>query len=657
MILNEMSIDNVGVFAGLQDINLTPRKLNQPIVLINGSNGSGKSTLMNALRIGLYGSNAFRSIQNGSSYSKLLDQKIRRDSTSKESSVSIDFDCKTSDRSSNIRVTRIWRRTKSGIREDLNVIVDQRTDEFLKENWSQYVNEIIPSNLSPLFFIDGERITELATTNSFNGLIQMGIYSLFGIDTIDRLQKDLRVVERRRLASSIPDIDKEVINKKESELRSIGTKIIEAEKERSNLQNFKLIDAKNNLAIVMNEYRQLGGEILDRREKLQVRIGKLESSLDDYTERMVELASSELPLLIISDLLQEALEVGYKEKIIHQARSVVEHLEERDTEMFTFLRAQSISKELIEALEHHCSEDLEERQNLASEKTHVHMNDDVIYQLKSIIQDLLPGLAGSTKDILANQKQLEESLDATRLEFMKIPSKDSIEEIIIKRDVVVAEISRIETSISSLDHTLEALRRSSEQLESEINTLWENIAESESLRLDTARFIRHTQMAKQKLSEFSSALISRQISRVESSALESLQNLLRKDRLIADLHINPHDFSIKFSDENRQSLQPEHLSAGERQLLVIALIWGMARSSGRILPVLIDSPMGRLDTAHRNKLVERFFPCASHQTLIFSTDEEITGNYFDRLEPWIGRCYDLVYSEATKSSTVLERVG
>jgi DNA sulfur modification protein DndD len=87
-------------------------------------------------------------------------------------------------------------------------------------------------------------------------------------------------------------------------------------------------------------------------------------------------------------------------------------------------------------------------------------------------------------------------------------------------------------------------------------------------------------------------------------------------------------------------------------LLAIAILWGLARASGRPLPTVIDTPLGRLDSQHRDHLVRRYFPHASHQVLLLSTDEEITGTYYKALRPSIGREYRLSFDEKNARTVV-----
>jgi DNA sulfur modification protein DndD len=96
----------------------------------------------------------------------------------------------------------------------------------------------------------------------------------------------------------------------------------------------------------------------------------------------------------------------------------------------------------------------------------------------------------------------------------------------------------------------------------------------------------------------------------------------------------------------------DKLSAGERQLLATSLLWGLARASGRPIPTVIDTPLGRLDSTHRRHLVERYFPVAAHQVILLSTDEEIHEQNLPRLKPAIARSYRLEFDDALRRTTV-----
>ena len=88
-------------------------------------------------------------------------------------------------------------------------------------------------------------------------------------------------------------------------------------------------------------------------------------------------------------------------------------------------------------------------------------------------------------------------------------------------------------------------------------------------------------------------------------------------------------------------------------MFAIAIIWGLALSSGYKLPVVIDTPMARLDSAHRYNFINRYLPNASSQVIVLSTDEEVNGQYLDQLREHIGTYYTLKYDEVAKSTSIL----
>jgi DNA sulfur modification protein DndD len=72
------------------------------------------------------------------------------------------------------------------------------------------------------------------------------------------------------------------------------------------------------------------------------------------------------------------------------------------------------------------------------------------------------------------------------------------------------------------------------------------------------------------------------------------------------------------------------------------------------LPIAIDTPLGRLDSSHRSNLVERYFPAASHQVILLSTDTEIGEVEIKKLreQEAIAREYLLKYDSSARQTVV-----
>jgi len=89
-------------------------------------------------------------------------------------------------------------------------------------------------------------------------------------------------------------------------------------------------------------------------------------------------------------------------------------------------------------------------------------------------------------------------------------------------------------------------------------------------------------------------------------------------------------------------------------MLAIAFLWGLARVSGRNLPIAIDTPLGRLDSSHRYHLLERYFPTASHQVILLSTDTEIAATEVTMLRETdaIAREYLLTYDSNQRQTSI-----
>ena len=87
---------------------------------------------------------------------------------------------------------------------------------------------------------------------------------------------------------------------------------------------------------------------------------------------------------------------------------------------------------------------------------------------------------------------------------------------------------------------------------------------------------------------------------LESNLLDTVRLLLHKD-FISRIRIDRDSFEIR-AYAGDEPMQIDTLSMGERQIIGTALLWAIARTSGRALPFVIDTPLGRLDGMHRTTL-------------------------------------------------------
>jgi DNA sulfur modification protein DndD len=160
----------------------------------------------------------------------------------------------------------------------------------------------------------------------------------------------------------------------------------------------------------------------------------------------------------------------------------------------------------------------------------------------------------------------------------------------------------------------------------------------------------HIGKLKNTMQSFAEKLVIENVEYLQTHISKKFHALSRKEKLINGIIICPTSFELTLQDNNNQAMSPSRLSAGERQLLAIAVLWGLAEASGKEIPTVIDTPLGRLDGKHRNKLINNYFPNASQQVILLSTDEEINGEYYKQLSPAICREYHIQYNEQQQSS-------
>ncbi len=168
------------------------------------------------------------------------------------------------------------------------------------------------------------------------------------------------------------------------------------------------------------------------------------------------------------------------------------------------------------------------------------------------------------------------------------------------------------------------------------------------------RVIRMSGRVRELLSQFQTKLLASKLHQLEALIAERFQHLSRKDSFVARVAVNPDSFALSLFDEDGERIDKRRMSAGEQQLLAVSFLWALAINSGRNLPVVIDTPLSRMDSHHRDNLVERYFPHASHQVILLSTDVEIDQGYHQKLMDLdaISQSLKIQYDPHQRSSTI-----
>jgi DNA sulfur modification protein DndD len=231
----------------------------------------------------------------------------------------------------------------------------------------------------------------------------------------------------------------------------------------------------------------------------------------------------------------------------------------------------------------------------------------------------------------------------------KAPSDEILNPIINDINLLNRDYGELNKEIERMD---EEIRINSFRLDE----IKRKLQKSQDEKYNESAFDRRLKLLKSvqvTLKDFTMVLRMEKTKMISENFVECMNLLLNKEDFISNISIDPESYSINLSRSNRAQINKDDLSAGEKQIYAIAMLMSLAKISGFPLPFIIDTPLARLDSFHRQNIVTRFFPYASHQVIIFSTDTEIDKIYFDELIPFLSKAYHLSY-DSTSSSTKVE---
>jgi DNA sulfur modification protein DndD len=651
MIIKKLILHNFRVFQGTHEIELEPSggaNGDKPIILFGGLNGAGKTSILTAIRLALYGRLAFDDLHQNQDYIEQLTAFIHNGASltqqPNEASVNLVFTYNKDGEESEFSVIRSWERGK---KDSLTLLQNGWTlGELNYDQCQGFLNELIPHGIADLFFFDGEKIASLAEDES-GKVLQTAVRRLLGLDLVAKLRSDLAIYLKRQNADASGLLQQEQIK----ELEEQSTRLSESAEQFRYSADLK----KTSIDLISADIRKhegllaaQGGAFARTKAQETIRIDELIKEQAQLEKAIRHEFEGTLPYALAPRALASLMAQLEHESLIKRSKGFSIELrsfiaELNKSEIFSSIDAK---KAAINAIE------IQHQQYLAN------------HPAGTVQLDI------SERECGALQQAIDFDSRASWLRFEK--SRDALTENEHSIEQASANIARAPDDEQLLEsfQTIRTLDTEYQLGLHDYKSLLEKSRVALQQKLECAKKLQKLHDKERSLHNSSTAVINgtntlalldnyaealtlARVRKLEAMFSDAYHRLARKEDLQLSARINPSTFDVELVDNQGIAINRKTLSAGEKQIYAIAILEALAKTSGRQLPVIIDTPLGRLDSHHRDKLIDNYFPTASHQVILLSTDTEVNEHYFfKKLKPLTSHTYQICFDGVSKSASL-----
>ena len=654
MYFTKVELQNFGIYKGTHEMCLSNNIGNRNITLVGGLNGRGKTTFHDAILIALYGKQALKYIQEKArSYDKLLLDHVNKHAKNEETYVAVSI---CLDDGTNIRVKRVWSAKGKKLEQETVVEKNGVIDKYLGESWSYYIEEILPFGIARFFFFNNEKITQLADDTSFEQ-IKNSIKSAIGVSTIEKaIEHADEVIRRKKNALAAFEHSEENVGYQEVEkqIEDIDTRLAEATKQANELER-RCETLAATLEAKEKEFWSSGGDLSRNRDAIKSEMQKISSEVDRVHEEIMQLAvDASTPLFLCRNLVSQSYNIELSsqqsEAKLYSDRIIVNlHQQIMDR-----LSDCGLNPADLDAVKHIINDvlvgHLPEKETAEPAKN-MSATSMLLYQrlIAEVFQKITQRIKTLVNHVDAHESELmslDAHLGAADEKTLAMQLFDALKSIEAEKAIADSTYQKNLDQIESLKHQRDVLVAKRIQL---IKT----IAEKEHSNDDNARIVKYAAMSIEVLNEFKVRLQREKVAKLSSTATHCFRELVQKESLVSEIRIDSATLDVTILDIDGNELLKSQLSAGEQQMFAVAIVWALALTSGYKAPVIIDTPMARLDSSHRANFVTKYLPAASSQVMVLSTDEEVYGRYLDLIRDNVVDYYTLLYREEEQCTSIV----
>ena len=492
-------------------------------------------------------------------------------------------------------------------------------------------------NHSRFFFFDGEKLKDIGNKDAF---IVGGLNDLIGVSLLDndsdgrngikqaleeRLDKLLRKNKQdQKLQQEWQQKEKQA-NKHSADIKQKQQQLDEIQDEERQLQSHK-----------DDLMSQLGGNNTQSTEELLREKERIEQQKQE-SKNNIQAALKQLPLYLLPEKEFDAFSKNIKKeferiKLENNRLRLEPNLTKFNEKFFEEIeqtKGETVAqmlvplkkpiKEAIKTAWHSLYYPLSDneaelvRHNYLSETNHQDITTTINIRKKQGLPEIQQQLQQSEN---ANKRLIE---IGEELNTAKIENRD---ELLKQLTQIGNQIGNNKQQQGALGNEINRLHSELQTLNAEIQTIKTNLVSDGDLETEKLqRLIGAIDLLRERL-------ITQKQEDLQNNTLEVYQHISHDTR-VQSVHIT--DKKIAFLDGNHNELTDGNFSAGERQLQLTALTLALSKTTKFTAPMVIDTPLARLDAGDESdkgnqKRLLDYLATLPQQIILLATSSEIDSN-------------------------------